>query len=243
MVELGPFSAARSSRRAVRVVVRIRDRLVLYDVDELKDQRPPSHDAAASRQKVAADDVLEDGRFSGGLGSHDDLSGGALAASGETRIGDFAATHNLREIERVAADGIEHQVLQLVDRGEQIFAEGGHCSGVLGAFLVFFLSRFASGAAQSGDSIRRGYQDDTAALMPPAKGYTHAQAMRRLALCFFPGYQLERSKWLLGSVWQRTKALRIRFTCKEVGLVNGLPQSRKQRHRYQVRDRRMHISV
>lgn len=144
VVELGPFSAARSSRRAVGVVVGLvvglGARLVVYDVDELKDQRSSSHDATASRQKVAADDVLEDGRFSGGLGSHDDLSGGALAASGETRIGDFAATHNLREIERVAADGVEHQVLQLVDRGEQIFAEGGHCSGVLGAFLVFFFA-------------------------------------------------------------------------------------------------------
>lgn len=149
VVELGPFSAARSSRRAVGVVVGLvvglGAGLVVYDVDELKNQRSSSHNATASRQKVAADDVLEDGRFSGGLGSHDDLSGGALAASGETRIGDFAATHNLREIERVAADGVEHQVLQLVDRGEQIFAEGGHCSGVLGAFLVFFSLSFRYG--------------------------------------------------------------------------------------------------
>lgn len=97
-------------------------------------------------------------------------------------------------------------------------------------------------AAQSDDSVRRGYRDDTAALMPPNKRYKHAQAMRRLALCFFAGYQLERSKWLPGSVWQRTKALRIGFTCNEVGLVNGLPQQ-EERHRYQVRRGCMQIGV
>ncbi|PTB47114.1 hypothetical protein M441DRAFT_231406 [Trichoderma asperellum CBS 433.97] len=34
--------------------------------------------------------------------------------------------------------------------------------------------------------------------MPPAKGYTHAQAMRRLALCFFPGYQLREANGFSG---------------------------------------------
>jgi hypothetical protein len=67
----------------------------------------------------------------------------------------------------------------------------------LGAFSVFFRSRIDLDAAQSDDSIRRGYRDDTAALMRPDDRYRHAQAMRRLALCFFAGYQLERSKWPL----------------------------------------------
>lgn len=35
----------------------------------------------------------------------------------------------MREVERVAADGVEDQVLQLVDSGEQILAERSHGYG------------------------------------------------------------------------------------------------------------------
>jgi hypothetical protein len=43
--------------------------------------------------------------------SSDDLEGG---------------TNNLREIQRIIADGVEDQVLQLVDHTEQVFSEGSH---------------------------------------------------------------------------------------------------------------------
>jgi hypothetical protein len=33
------------------------------EVDELEDKRSPRYDARATREKVTADDVLEDGRF------------------------------------------------------------------------------------------------------------------------------------------------------------------------------------
>lgn len=35
-------------------------------------------------------------------------------------------TNNLRQIERVVADGVEDQVLQLVDHTEQVLSERGH---------------------------------------------------------------------------------------------------------------------
>ena len=37
--------------------------------------------------------------------------------------------HNLRKIKGVAADGVEDQILQLVDSGEQILAERSHGYG------------------------------------------------------------------------------------------------------------------
>ena len=50
--------------------------------------------------------------------SSDDLEGG---------------TNNLREIQRIIADGVEDQVLQLVDHTEQVFSEGSHsCECVFG---------------------------------------------------------------------------------------------------------------
>lgn len=38
----------------------------------------------------------------------------------------YAATHNLWQVKRVAADGIEDEVLQLVDSVEQVVSEGRH---------------------------------------------------------------------------------------------------------------------
>jgi hypothetical protein len=64
-------------------------------------------------------------------------------------------THNLRQIERVAANGVEHQVLQLVDRGEQILAEGRHCNGrLLEAFFFLRLAFFF----RPWVSLRRAYR-------------------------------------------------------------------------------------
>lgn len=36
-------------------------------------------------------------------------------------------THDLGEVERIVADGIENKVLQFVDRVQQVFPESGHC--------------------------------------------------------------------------------------------------------------------
>lgn len=37
-----------------------------------------------------------------------------------------ARTYNLREIERIRADGVENQVLKLVDNSQKIISEGCH---------------------------------------------------------------------------------------------------------------------
>jgi hypothetical protein len=37
--------------------------------------------------------------------------------------------YNLGQVQRVIANGIENQVLELVDGGEQVLAEGGHDFG------------------------------------------------------------------------------------------------------------------
>ena len=60
VVELCPFwlcSHARGRVWSGRIVLR-------RDVDELEDERSSGYDAAATRQEVSADDVLEDGRLS-----------------------------------------------------------------------------------------------------------------------------------------------------------------------------------
>ena len=60
VVELGPFWLCSHTRGRVwsgRIVLR-------RYVDELEDERSSSYDAAATRQEVPADDVLEDRRLS-----------------------------------------------------------------------------------------------------------------------------------------------------------------------------------
>jgi hypothetical protein len=42
-------------------------------------------------------------------------------------------THDLGQIQRVAADGIKHQVLQLVDDAEEVLSQGRHRNGMVGA--------------------------------------------------------------------------------------------------------------
>jgi hypothetical protein len=44
------------------------------DVDELQDERSSCYDAATTREEVLADNVLEDGGFTGGLGANCDLA-------------------------------------------------------------------------------------------------------------------------------------------------------------------------
>lgn len=46
-------------------------------------------------------------------------------------IANFWSTgaHNLWEVKGVAADGVEDQILQLVDGGEQVLAQGSHGNG------------------------------------------------------------------------------------------------------------------
>lgn len=142
-------------------------------------------------------------------------SSGALASS-EDKGRQICTTHNLGEIEGIAANGVEHQVLQLVDRVEQIFAEGRHCSD-LGSF--FFPCRFFSstrpGLSQSQRSIKRNNQVGRAAEMPPTKRFRLAQATRRLALGF-SGDQEEKQAETMASraVWQRIEYVPIRSRVK-----------------------------
>lgn len=44
------------------------------DVDKLEDERTAGDDAGAAREEVAANDVLEDGGFAGGLRADCDLA-------------------------------------------------------------------------------------------------------------------------------------------------------------------------
>jgi hypothetical protein len=101
------------------------------DVDELEDQRATGADAAASGEKVSANDVFEDGGFAGRLGPDDDLRRELLDLDERGQGREETETHNLREIKRVIADGVEDQVLQLVDGAEQVLAEGCHGDGSL----------------------------------------------------------------------------------------------------------------
>ncbi len=66
-----------------------------WDVDELEDQRSSCYDARAPRQEVAANDVLEDGRFAGRLRANYDL----CMRSGQD-VTELVGhkTYNLREI-------------------------------------------------------------------------------------------------------------------------------------------------
>lgn len=67
-------------------------------VDELKDEWAAGDDAIAAGQKVLLHNGLEHGGLAGGLGAYDD---------------------NLRQVDGVAADGVE-DILQFVDEGNQV---------------------------------------------------------------------------------------------------------------------------
>lgn len=51
------------------------------------------------------------------------------------------STHNLRKIETIIADGVEDEILQLVDSGQQILAESSHGGGLGGEKKVRKLYR------------------------------------------------------------------------------------------------------
>jgi hypothetical protein len=114
------------------------------EVDQLQDKRSPRYDAAASGQKVPADNVLEDRRLSGRLRAYDNLqrsvmpSSHAVAHSSRTFssvsccsacASAGGATYNLGEIERVIADGVENEVLEPVDDVEELLAQRRHNAG------------------------------------------------------------------------------------------------------------------
>lgn len=72
MVKLCPL--IRTSRGCVAIgSVGVLYRLVRLDIDELQDQRPSCDNTASTWQEIATDNVLEDGRLSGRLGTDDDL--------------------------------------------------------------------------------------------------------------------------------------------------------------------------
>ena len=51
---------------------------VAGQVDELQDQWPPRDDTASSREEIPSNNILEDGGFSGGLRTYNDLSESVL---------------------------------------------------------------------------------------------------------------------------------------------------------------------
>ncbi len=160
VVELCPLGAARRGGRSVRVAGRIRGVVILGDVDELEDQGPPCNDAAAAGQKVATDNVFEDRGLAGTLGSDDNLEDGmSFTRTGVGRKSGRA--YNLGQIERVVADGVEDEILQLVDGAEQVVAEGSH-------------------GDEGGDKSRRGAKQERARLWEWKAKAEPGMAMRAL---------------------------------------------------------------
>lgn len=70
------------------------------DVDKLKNERSPGNDTGTPGKEVSANNVFQNRRFATGLGSNDD---------------------DLRQVQGVGANGVEHKVLELVDQGDQVF--------------------------------------------------------------------------------------------------------------------------
>jgi hypothetical protein len=73
MMELGPFLLRRNARRCVWNLGFSLLVIVAWNIDELKDEWPSSHDAAASWQKISTNNILEDGRLARRLGADNDL--------------------------------------------------------------------------------------------------------------------------------------------------------------------------
>lgn len=107
--------------------------LLVRNVDELKNQGPSGDNAATSRQEISTDNVLENRRLASRLRTYDNLERSkymerlALARSrkqeGKRRA---MRAYNLREVERIVANRVEDQVLQLVDGGQQVVTECSH---------------------------------------------------------------------------------------------------------------------
>lgn len=74
MIELCPFAGSRGRVIPLRSVGGCGGFGVLVrDVDELEDQRSTSDNAAASRQEISTNNVLENGGFASRLGAYNDL--------------------------------------------------------------------------------------------------------------------------------------------------------------------------
>jgi hypothetical protein len=75
VMELGPFWLRCDAGWRMRDVYLITILHIIFsrNVDQLKDKRPPSHNATSSGKKISADDVFENGRLSGRLRTNDHL--------------------------------------------------------------------------------------------------------------------------------------------------------------------------
>lgn len=145
--ELSPLLLSCYAGRCVRHV----DFVALFgivafagEVDKLQNKRSPCYDAATSGEKVPADNVLEDRRFSRRLRTYDNLDRSvlrilhAVARSSRAFSSVFCcgacasaggATYNLGQVEGVIADGVENEVLEPVDDVEELLAQRRHNAG------------------------------------------------------------------------------------------------------------------
>ena len=134
VVEFGPFSLPRHAGSRMRDVDLISLRLIVSfagNIDELQNQRSPRHDAASARQEVALSmvslksvqvlgastytaDIFENGGFSRGLRAYYHLEMGQPWSRGNALGWKANSPYNLRQVQGVISDRIEHQVLQLV---------------------------------------------------------------------------------------------------------------------------------
>lgn len=127
VMELCPLRSPGRSRGPEAVLHGIWEVFILGDVDELEDKGSTGADATASREKVSADNVFENGGFSCGLGADNNLDRGEqMRRAGRQHE---RGAYNLRQVQRVVSNGVEDQVLKLVDGDEQILAEGSHDCG------------------------------------------------------------------------------------------------------------------
>lgn len=119
VMELGPFRLCCYAGRCMLLGSIF---VFRWDIDELEDERSPGDNTTSTRKKVSTDNVLKDRGFTGRLRAYNHL--GCTLAPCFPQIKGMA--YDLGQIKTVVADGVENEILKLIDYAKQIFTERSH---------------------------------------------------------------------------------------------------------------------